>query len=187
MTEKEYERKRIIMYDEYLLLLERLRSLAEEMSTIHINYYYDDMNWTLFNNDETLRIRQKDDQLSLEYKFGKHEFEDIRICNELKIPVKKVYSQILFKEKRLCLQGSMITFRTNFELNNCIISLDKNIYLGIIDYEIEVETSNSFAEIPAWLSELFSGDNKKAIGKFHRFIEQYKKSNLDLCLENFIE
>lgn len=175
------------MYDEYLLLLERLRSLAEEMSTIHINYYYDDMNWTLFNNDETLRIRQRDDQLSLEYKFGKHEFEDIRICNELKIPVKKVYSQILFKEKRLCLQGSMITFRTNFELNNCIISLDKNIYLGIIDYEIEVETSNSFAEIPAWLSELFSGDNKKAIGKFHRFIEQYKKSNLDLCLENFIE
>ena len=81
----------------------------------------------------------------------------------------------------------MITFRTNFELNNCIISLDKNIYLGIIDYEIEVETSNSFAEIPAWLSELFSGDNKKVIGKFHRFIDQYKKSNLDLCLENFIE
>lgn len=64
--------------------------------------------------------------------------------------------------------------RTNFQLESCLVSLDKNYYFEVIDYEVEVETKNANIVLPQ-LIQIF--DEAPASGKYTRFISVLKKIN----------
>ena len=117
---------------------------------VQINYYYDSNNFSMLHFGNSLRVRQKDNNISIEYKCKKTVSEGIRKCEEFK---KKIlhfpYTIVLSKElsidddKVYNYIGNLITERTNFKIGSAVVSLDKNYYLGKIDYELEIESRNS--------------------------------------------
>ena len=69
MKNTEYEYKQLITVDTYNILMSNLDNITNHRDIIQINYYYDDESFSLFEKDETLRVRQKQDQLILERKY----------------------------------------------------------------------------------------------------------------------
>ncbi|HAN21173.1 MAG TPA: hypothetical protein DCP51_05795 [Clostridiales bacterium] len=177
---KEFERKQIVTKEKYIELHDNLKNFNSKQ-VLQINYYYDNDELYLYNNNQTLRVRQIEDKLKLEYKYNKSDFNNLRICDEfttylislpnvLKNPI-KIEDMNTYKNI-----GVLITERTNYKLNDFIVSLDKNLYLGIIDYEIEIESNNLFDEhnIHDIINELGLSFKQQSVSKYIRFINQLK-------------
>lgn len=155
----------------------------EYKSFLQINYYYDNEDYYLLKHRNTLRVRQIEDKLKLEYKCKKAMIMDgvhtsqeysksiddtplfVNISDEFGIKDNNFYKYI----------GNLITQRSNYHVKNAVVSLDKNYYLGKIDYELEIEGEDTREiqkiyrqlEIPS--SSLFYP------GKFGRYCEIAKK------------
>lgn len=80
MINKENEKKIILTEEEYLNINSKFEKIEEKNQ---INYYFDTQNYGLANNDETLRVRQSDCGLKLEYKFNKKYSSMIRECQKI--------------------------------------------------------------------------------------------------------
>lgn len=153
---------------------------------ILINHYYDTEKLDLYKNGDTLRIRQNDISLVLEYKKKQATYGEKRICKEFSKPV-EILSKFIscpeafdlaHKNNNFKYLGSTTTSRIKFESPDVDIFFDKNYYLGNLDYEIEIETSEN-ADISVW-KKLLNIINLK--GNFHskyeRFAETYIKFEL---------
>jgi len=172
MLEKEYERKLIIDCEKFNLLLEDFTEKFHREEIFQINYYYDTPDFSIFNSGETLRVRQIDDILKLQYKYNKSRINDVRISDEYSEKINELPKIITVNDIETYNIGFMVTHRHNFNFEDCIVSLDKNYYLGVVDYEIEVEAEKE-NELPDILKELnFSSDS---IGKYSRFAEKLLK------------
>ena len=72
--------------------------------------------------------------------------------------------------------GNLITERTDYVIDGYKVSIDKNYYIGTIDYEIEIESDNIIDT-----NEIYDkfgiefGD--KVTGKYARFINKLKEFN----------
>ena len=174
---KEYERKCLLNKEKYSCVIDKLTELYGNERKIQINYYYDTVDCKLASNGETLRIRQIENELKLEYKHNKRKIDGVRICDEytkniISLPKTIKGSVLQYKsadEVFYCL-GTLITERTNFEVEDVLISLDKNYYLGTVDYEIEIE-SEGFADLPHAVKVLEINFNLDLPGKYSRFIK----------------
>ena len=180
MTEKEFERKLIIGSGEYEELSHYLSKHSKQENIMQINYYYDTPDFTLFNASETLRIRQIGDMLKLQYKYNKNYSGDIRISDEYSEKISELPKTITVNGVETQNIGFMLTERINFSLKNCIISLDKNLYLGIVDFEIEVETEKE-SDLPDILKNLTFNINSS--GKYSRFAEKLQNQGLKYELQ----
>ena len=131
-------------------------------------------------SSRTLRIRKIGDTLTREYKHGKSSVGDIRVCTEDNIPIDAYPSfikgsEIGESEDTLYFPlGVLVTERTEYVIDGACIALDKSTYLGIVDYEIEVETDGVSA-LPSALSTLNIDFGKAVIGKYHRFVKRLLK------------
>ena len=172
MLEKEYERKLLIDFKKYNLLLIDLSEKIPREDIFQINYYYDTLDFTIFYSGETLRIRQIENNLKLQYKYNKTQINNIRISDEYSEKISELPESIIVNGVETYNIGFMTTERHNFNLENCIISLDKNYYLGVVDYEIEVETEKE-DELPDILKNL--NFESESIGKYRRFAEKLHK------------
>lgn len=146
----EREIKYIIDHDTYLQIKCILESISISTHMLQINYYYDTPNYDLNANGRTLRIRQKNDSLFLQYKYDKKYSGIEKICEEFELNithfVNPISSEIL-PESYLNVEnyyyiGNLVTERFDYHLKKAVISLDKNYYLGKVDYEIEIEYEN---------------------------------------------
>jgi len=172
MIEKEFERKLIIGENDYITLLQDFNKNFIREDILQINYYYDTPDYNIFHSDETVRVRQINDSLKLQYKYNKNYSGDIRISNEYSEKISELPQAIIINGIKVNNIGFMVTERINFKLMDCIISLDKNYYLGMVDYEIEVETTNEI-NLPDILQKLnFKVDSQ---GKYSRYIEKLLK------------
>jgi len=179
VIKKEFEKKLIICENDYIILLQELGKHFEREYILQINYYYDTLDFDIFYSDETLRVRQINDVLKLQYKYNKNYSGDIRISDEYSEKISELPQTILINGIITHNIGLMVTERINFKLLNCVISLDKNYYLGMIDYEIEVETTNEI-NLPDILQNLnFNIDGK---GKYSRYIEKLLKQEFNYKL-----
>lgn len=160
-----------------------LAKCKEHKSFLQINYYYDNEDYYLHEHRNTLRVRQIEDKLKLEYKCKKamimdgvhtsHEYSKSIVAIPLLVNVSDEFG---IKDNNFykCI-GNLITQRSNYYIKDTIVSLDKNYYLGKIDYELEIEGENleeiqkvyNQLEIPS--SSLFYP------GKFGRYCEIAKK------------
>lgn len=117
------------------------------------NYY---LNHPILNKKKyMLRIREKKNtyELTLKRPLNNHSLEtNITINQDIKdkilnhIPISNEIMSILINEgiNPLELENnfSLTTYRTDIQLEYGILSIDKNKYLNIIDYELEYEVNN---------------------------------------------
>ena len=139
----EYEKKLTLNAKEYLYLRQTRAKYA--LPAVQTNYYYDTHGFTLNRRGTTCRIRETNGAYTATVKeHGYHApdcFSETRECSlETSAPALNEYDTGLFADKNVVLQGSMTTERIVFADNNGLKAvLDKNKYLGLTDYELEIE------------------------------------------------
>jgi len=135
----EFEKKIILNRAEYTFLKDLFKPSA---MVTQINYYYDTDSFDMNKNGITCRIREKDSTYKTVIKDHQKEWQDCSIENIY--CESSVYDDSFFKSMGLCCQGILSTNRIIFFSNSVIIMLDKNSYLGTIDYELEIEYEPCF-------------------------------------------
>ena len=132
----EYEKKISLSENEYL----RIFHLIGKTKTNYrqVNYYFDSNDFKMNSQGITCRIREKDGKYKATIKAHKQTNRECSI--EKTREVLNQYDDSLFSGMHLELQGKLTTERTIlFSDGRCEVVLDKNTYLGITDYEMEVE------------------------------------------------
>ena len=131
----EYEKKILLTKEEYEVLVQQFKNIPKK---IQINYYFDTEDLSMNKRGVTCRTR---------FKNGKYKTTIKRHCSDrLNCSIEEELCETteinvdVFNALDLCFQGELVTSRiclykdASFE-----VVLDWNIYLGISDYELEVE------------------------------------------------
>lgn len=187
---EEHEYKYMLDKVQYEAILENLRIKynIQEKPKVQINYYFDTDEFHLSKEDITLRIRQIDSNLYLQLKTP--------IARDNSLSIKKEYNKTLstftntidlknqeFSHLLPCsgkayLIGSTVTERTKFNIEDGIeIDVDKNSYLGFVDYELEIEFD---VEKKQKVQNIIKSINKYNVnpsehGKKTRFFNRYRE------------
>lgn len=171
------------------------------------NFYIDTEELALRSAGTTLRIRHFIDTNTFEFtakirKDTGEEDNELKIKEEITVDLPKKYAEdilnnnrikeylYLFEEKselfnsedirnRLVILGSLSTERSNYFINEeTMISFDKSNYLGVEDYEIELETKNIDKD-REFLKKIFEENEIEVFqenkSKVKRFIEILRK------------
>lgn len=152
---------------------------------VQTNYYYTDDDGILRENRVMFRVREKDGKCVIQIKYHKNKNSPLQICEENEFRINNVPEIIENGEKYtkiktgpLKLLGNARTQRySKMWDDNTEICLDKTEYLGICDYEIEVEYTAD--TIPDDLTEKLNSLGVEFIesscGKFSRFLNELKQ------------
>lgn len=131
----EHEKKLLLSKDEYEYLLVGLGK--DKPIVKQTNYYFDTENLSMNSQNTTCRIRLKDGKYKGTIK--KHA-SNANYSTETEIEVRNGIHDNAFVDMGLILQGNLVTERLILFKNDvCEVVLDKNSYLGYIDYELEIE------------------------------------------------
>lgn len=109
---------------------------------VHVNYYYDTNDNMLDKKNVTVRIRQECSNLKWQLKEHKEARNSLFLCDEYSGNLDDLPSIIKIDDidKFLYLKGTLITERKALCFGNgSKICFDVSMYLGIVDYEIEIE------------------------------------------------
>lgn len=150
-TNLEIEVKALIDEKDYLFLTNN----QQKQSYVQINFYID-IDKDKLNKHLGLRIRYKNDEYELtlkeDYLDGRLETNQMITSNAFKaFKEKHMFPQGEVRDRLLSLNidvtklkiiGQLKTTRTDIKYNSSLISIDKNEYKGLIDYEVEVEDSS---------------------------------------------
>lgn len=122
----------------------------DNTKTLQINYYYDTENFDLYKKNITCRVRQKESNLKLQFKTSIYNEDVLRVKNESSFFINELPSSIILDNffsvinfeinSNANMYGQLVTERNTCVISNKLkIDLDKNIYLGVVDYELEIE------------------------------------------------
>lgn len=156
----------------------------QKSNFVQINYYYDTKELILDKNNITLRIRQVEDALKLQIKRKQCIAGFICTSQEKESEINQIPSTILLselpfdfhvsKEQSASILGSLVTDRTCFvdKSSSLVIMIDKNYYWGKLDFELEIEFSDSQKENAETLFHKLVPANTfaQAKGKRSRFL-----------------
>lgn len=173
----EYEKKYIISKEKYLQIFRILQEKSSLEKVLQINYYYDTYDFDLYKRNETLRIRQIEDNLKVEHKYAKEYIEGVRRCKESSETIETVPMGLIGDDfnSYYTYKGNMVTERYNFDMQDVLISLDCNYYLGVRDFELEIELKEEKNRIEFWENILKIENYENHIGKYTRFVKQYAR------------
>ncbi len=107
-----------------------------------INYYYDTAENLFYHRQETVRIRQREDCLQLQIKVPRCRSGPLCTRAEHVETLRYLPQKIALdnNEVLLNLKGQLVTVRTDYRFGQTgILSFDCSMYLGLCDYEIEIE------------------------------------------------
>ncbi|MCH5209538.1 MAG: CYTH domain-containing protein [Oscillospiraceae bacterium] len=149
------------------------------------NHYYTDDNGVLRERRVMVRVRVVEGISKIQVKLHKNKNSPLQICEETEFDIDEV-PEIIDKETAkkitgmdvglLRRMGCSVTLRHSMEHNGSELCLDKTTYFGKTDYEVEVEYEEKMsADILMKLTSLGILFNKKCIGKFSRFLDEYLK------------
>lgn len=158
-----------------------LNSIVKSTDKLQINYYFDTDDFALYKTGNTLRIRQTDTGMKMQFKFNKYCDGVVNICEEHEkqmfgftpvitshelpdpIAAENVYKYV----------GCLVTLRKDYHIGDSMVSLDKNYYWGKEDYEIECEFV-SFDAAKEFIRFMRIEDNKGHVQtKYSRFCQEY--------------
>ena len=127
----------------YKLKYDLSKRNTNSVTSIQINYYYDDAANSLAQNDITLRVRQIGNLLTKQTKQRLHQENSLVVSNEKNDNINMLPLTI---DDQYHMLGQMITERHRIYLVNYpgYIDFDRNFYLGICDYEIEIEQCQNY-------------------------------------------
>ena len=174
MTEKEHELKIMLTQDEHHLLSRLLDKLMVE-SGLQTNYYYDTRDEVMRKRNTTVRVRQKNNKL---IGMVKRHLDRDNCSTEEHFQVDTLPRVIMWDGMPLWLKGSLQTERKIFKVcDGIILILDMNQYLGIVDYELEIEYSEALRKQAEGLLMLIEVLLKKqmkeqSVSRSERFFRQ---------------
>lgn len=177
--EQENEFKLILTEKEYNHLMCIVKSIVVK-SGWQTNYYYDTMDGLLRKENATVRVRQTADKLEGTVKRHLSAMGD---STEDHFPVSKIPQAIMLDHFLVWLRGSLNTHRTVLRVSESItMMLDMNTYLGVVDYELEVEFSAEYrsqAEGIVMLvrSLICRGQTAPSVSKSERFFRRLNELN----------
>ena len=161
---------------------ERIRNLFEwDWEKEQINSYYSDSAGLLRKNGITFRVRTKDGKNKIQIKKHTKTNGALQISEETEFETDSIPESFCAAEVekmtgiacQVRLLGSLLTTRSSKTFGSTEICLDKNEYLGVVDYEIELEyignVEKELTDILAKEGVLFS---EKANGKCSRFMKR---------------
>lgn len=149
----EFELKRMLTKEEYEMLLiwygPRLKRLLQ------VNYYYDTEKLDFHRQGITIRIRQKNDLLKGTVKRHSVRGNPYRSSEE-RFFVLRLPRSMKYEKADLSLFGQLVTERLSVSFESGLkLMLDKNYYLGRLDYELEVEfPENGDGEAAAFMENI---------------------------------
>ena len=175
-TEKELETKKLLTKATFHKLAELFNHLPIEQFT-QINYYYDTENELFRKQNTTCRIRQIGNYLKGTKKTHAMKENSMYSVEQSFIPTDFTESFVIDNE-RVFLKGQMTTERMIVPLAPDInLMLDQNMYLGTVDYELELEFSQEYkAEVVGMMKLIDSIINihefSPSLSKSERFFER---------------
>lgn len=177
--EKEIEYKFLVSEEEFNQFLSYFDTQGNNaVRKIQINYYYDTDDNMLNKNDVTVRVRQEQDKLKCQIK--KHTntsmalFFSDEYCGCLERLPKVLRVEGIHEE--LLLKGSLVTERREIKFGVCgKLCFDISMYLGMIDYEIEVEYTERDKQSGEAIAAIIGLNTKASAMKSHRFFKQLEE------------
>ena len=170
----EREMKFLVSKAEFERLIVATREVYPDASVQIIkqtNYYYDTEDFALLKQGVTLRIREKNGQLSITRKEYQTCVNGVRTAEETKTSIDALPEHI----DGYALLGCLHTERTRFSLTNGTrLDFDVSRYIGVEDYEIEIEFEEQLPE--AFIRLLPAEFNPR--GKYERFLEQTARKSV---------
>ena len=165
-----------------------LDNLVDPKRILQINYYFDTPDFQLNSLGNTLRVRQINNELVLQYKYDKHYNGTEKTCEEFEISIQALPLYILSNALpndthnpalHYNYIGSLVTERLDYLYGQAIISLDKSYYLGKCDCEIEVEFQDY--KMANEILRLLSIEEIETfeMGKYSRFAREYKRLGIE--------
>lgn len=156
---------------------------------VQVNYYYDTKDCKYNKQNETIRIRQIGKSLILQYK--KHNKSQNNLCKseEISQDTNIVPCKISFLNSKdiVSLKGDLITERKVYSFEKGIyIAFDINYYLGVCDYELEIEFEYSEKETAIQLMKKLSLKSSRPIdNKSTRFLKRLNRLDYSEIKCNF--
>lgn len=177
--EKEIEYKFLVSEEEFNQFLVHFDTQGNNaVRKIQINYYYDTDDNMLNKKDVTVRVRQEQDKLKCQIK--KHTntsmalFFSDEYCGCLERLPKVLRVEGIHEE--LLLKGSLVTERREIKFGICgKLCFDISMYLGMIDYEIEVEYTERDKQSGEAIAAIIGLNTKASAMKSHRFFKQLEE------------
>ena len=179
------EEKVLLHKCEYESLVDELGDKGNTF--VQTNYYFDRPDGSLANEGITCRIREKSGQYEATIKA--HGIGRNGGNVEASVAAQDEKDITLFHELDVELMGSLLTTRVSVCQDDFEIALDKNEYLGCVDYELEVEYSpyaKTSDDVLGYMAELLYPNDadakehvcarvKKTLSKAKRFFERKRK------------
>ena len=178
----EREIKLLIEETEYKQCKQQLDLITTPKEKLQINYYFESEDFALNKSGKTLRIRQIGTELMLQYKYNKYREGVVNICEEYEKQLSKFQVAVFSTElpdstRENCdiykYIGCLVTQRLDYSIGQTVISLDKNLYLGEQDFEIECEFPDFNAVKEAFRFLPLANANNKTCSKYKRFFQKY--------------
>ncbi len=176
LQEIEEEYKFIVSKEEFFnIKAQALCTSPRSKEKVQVNYYFDTEDNYYNSIGQTIRVRQIENELKLQIKKHRNNCENYNISDEKTLKL-ETFPTILHNEhlnSAVYLKGSLVTIRAEFPLGKSSkICFDNNLYLGICDFEIEIEFSQEdIAIVNGFINEngLVTGKN---MSKSERFFER---------------
>lgn len=182
MRNFEQELKLLLDEREYCIL----SALTDEAPQLQTNYYFagEKHFWNTM-----VRVREKNGEFTLCYKRRVLQSNGICVCDEFECEVEKTFASKLVRrgiypteinamlntnfQDTLEFVGKLDTYRTTFFVNEWKLELDKNLYLGRTDYELECECSDvqQLEKLKNFLSYHYGIVIRYSTPKIQRFLE----------------
>lgn len=151
----EIEKRVMLNEEEYNKLLQYAFTYSNRKETVLINHYFDDENLSLRNAHHMLRIRSinndefeltlkvKGDKGDLEINEPLNKYEVDNLIKKLVIENEEINNFIRNDtDKEIKYITSLKTERIEIEFDNYLFVLDKNYYSDVIDYDLEIESTD---------------------------------------------
>lgn len=163
-----------------------LAALTDKQPQLQVNYYFTSLH---LPKTEMVRVRQKGDTFLLCCKHLLQQSSGVNVSEERECEISPDYADSLIRRgisqheindmlktdfyEMLTCEGKMETYRTSFDFQNWHFELDKNVYLDIIDYELECENENmqDLYNLKNYLVYKFGIEMKESPSKNQRFFE----------------
>ncbi len=142
-----------------------------------------------------VRVRQKNNGFLLCYKSRISSCDGVIVCDERECELQSDVAQTFltrgitaaelngmlqtdFDQNFVCV-GHMDTYRTTFLWQNWRLELDKSLYLGACDYELECECESvqSLEQLKQYLNLTFGLKIRYSLPKMQRFFEKERQKN----------
>lgn len=176
----EIEFKSFLSEEKYNELLQKFH--LEDKIFMQTNHYFDTSNLDLLNNKVVLRIRQKNDNYKLTSKVKHNEGDletHVKLTKDEAIHMLSdgFDSSVINLNYNVHKVSELSTYRVSMPYKSGVIFLDKSVYYGVTDYEVEFEVeefNQGKIDFDSFINEN-DIEYEKSIKKVQRAFSQIKK------------